>query len=179
MFICIPEAERSPHFHGTTLHGAIRIFRSGFQIRNTEGFRDTTDCKPGRSFFGVAEVADGYMCREPGREPLLCSCECIVTEMFRRAPNRESKKNKGRTITGSGSASRIYFREWDPKLGSPWTYQWDRMRRIYGPKIAEQVCGKVSMSGEISYLMDEEPLEEVRQAALESAPTGSLRLAST
>ena len=41
MFICIPDAERSHHIHGTTFTGAVRIYRSGFEIRSLEGFRDT------------------------------------------------------------------------------------------------------------------------------------------
>merc|ERR1712015_281491 len=81
VFTCNPNAEQSCHFHGTTFNGAVRIFRSGFQIRSTEFIRDTSECPNGHVYFATQAIANGYMCREPGRHPLLFMCECIVTEL--------------------------------------------------------------------------------------------------
>ena len=53
------------------------------------------------------------------------------------------------------------------------------MLKLYGRELAGQVCGKESVGGEISCILDEEPTEELRQTALRYAPTENLSLAST
>ena len=177
VFTCNPNAQQSPHWHGTTFNGAVRIFRSGFQISSLEYVRDTSECPHGDVYFATQAIANGYMCREPFRELLIFECECIVTKM--KLKKTSKKQNKGHIAMGRGFASRMYVRMWDPNKGCAYTYQWDRMLRIYGREIAEQVCGKESMGGEIAYTLDEEPSEEVRRAVLRDAPTSTLSMAST
>ena len=104
------------------------------------------------------------MCRELGKPSLLFTCECVLTE----CRTRKTKWNRSRILLGKGYVFRIYYREYDHRLGLTYNDQYETIRRLYSAAEAESVCGKLSNDDLISY--EAEPTESLIEQARRDAP---------